>query len=304
MQRVKATKHAEVKIASQPKDDKAGGNTSGDPPTTMGPIRIKHPRQHEDYRMDMQGNIIYIPPFVMNPRVKALSLELGKIRKAKDVAALAAFVSGAAARLQSEPLDEMNFSIARSEVVRAGVLLADIQGDGRSAQQWLSLCREGYRGDLVGAIFPIYALDAGVQEDELYDYLQASVNSSSELYRLFSDYFGGVTPAVRSHPKFYAELHAALEFAGSDDWLAEIHARRALRMYPAQAASAAILMPILCRTGRPEEAVRLGEVALRHCVGMASNKLRAHLVTAKQAVQYSKGWKLSAKTLVHLEIAR
>lgn len=67
-------------------------------------------------------------------------------------------------------------------------------------------------------------------------------------------------------------------------WQKEVHARRALALNPNQAHSAVVLMPILTRTGRAEESLKLAEQALKYATGRAKSLLEGRVRTAKTAI--------------------
>jgi hypothetical protein len=204
------------------------------------------------------------------------------VHKRHDKTELRRFVHEFPRRLRSYDLDQTSFSVAREILLTSGLLLSDLEGDQRAVHEWLTLKVRTSPGSS-DDILPIYAVRAGFRSPGLVRDVSLKLRRHT---MDASSFFAGPVPEVEHALPFWAEISAGYSCYFSLQQ--EVHARRALAMNKRQAHSAVILMPILTRTGRAEEALKIGDEALRFATGRAKKLIELSKKTAQDTIHRDK----------------
>jgi hypothetical protein len=213
-----------------------------------------HSGDNRNIKINPDGTIREVQAAAIDRSVLSISISLRQSVHESSLVRLSSVLESIVSQAPRLKISRESYEFMRADFTFYSLIAADVRGDELECQRWLRLV-----GGDVSGLLPLYLAKAGNRSPELMANLREGV---SRLYVDVPGFFGGTLPKIESDPIFFGEITAAHRSSWSP-WLQEIHARRALKWKPNQAASAMILMPILTRTKRSTEAIKLGEAALK-----------------------------------------
>lgn len=248
-----------IRVARRPPQQRTGLTISHDPSMYVLDEKGQLVRVESDDRVDSQALRALLGP--MNRALKSGD-SLTAEREFTRIPALA----------RNMELDANTLGSLRDSYYRAGVFIADMQGDYRkAAERAYYQLRQSYSPQ-AEVVFAAASYRLGDRSPELMAYLSESKS------KLFPALTSVTANGGRLTEQAVVELIAAQNFAyGASEVLGIAHAERALALAPKQAYSAIILVPAYSRQGRFRDAVRVGEAALPYAKEDALGALRDSL---------------------------
>lgn len=258
-------------IAAPSKTPPQSMATSGDP---------------RSFVIDAQGRKTFLPDPVLDGRLHADIKALIAAQRKPDLTWIKAFLQRIPSQAAAMDLDAFSFDILRAHFLAAGLLVADAEGSQTEAEQYLrTISPTDWENSIPGVLLPVYLARAGCRAPEFLNEMDRLLGRRN---REPSSFFKDKSLSAVSDPVLLAELLAITDYS-MHGWFTELHARRALALNPNQAHSAVVLMPILTRTGRAEESLKLAEQALKFATGRAERLLKGGVYDAKCAVYRKTG---------------